>query len=214
MNDVLESIEVMMKFETLEQKVSYIMGREIAVELAKKSFPKMNIKIIQEAIMDTFLQKEWPFDSDNAESLKNELEAQQKSAQATLEQQKANREYEFFSKNALRTPVVTHSSGIQYEIIDNGAQSAEIVPESKVSIRHKTWLLNGQQVDGSTHLATPLTVQLHQVPLSWLIALKQMNIGATWRLYVPGHLAYKENAHQSVPADTAIIFDLHIESVT
>ena len=203
-----------MDIETLEQKVSYILGREVAAELAKKSFPKMNIKIIQEAIMDTFLQKEWPFDPNDAESLKVELEEQRKQAETTLEQQKANYEREFFTKNGQRDTVLSHSSGIQYEILNEGSQPAEVTPKSRLSVRHKTWLLNGQLVDGSAHLPEPMTVQLQQVPLAWMVALKEMNVGATWRLYVPSHLAYKENTHQTVPADTAVIFDLHIEQVT
>lgn len=202
-----------MEIETLEQKVSYIYGREIAKELAQKSFPKMNIKIIQEAIMEAFMQKPWPFDPSEAEELKKEMEEQRKRAQAEHLEQKQQFEATFFERNGAREEVNIHSSGIQYEIIHAGEGQSQSDANSQFVVRHKTWLLNGQQVDGSAHLPEPMRVTLHQAPVSWLVALKEMPIGATWRLYVPAHLAYKEDAHPTVPAETAVIFDLKLEGV-
>ncbi|MBY6196816.1 FKBP-type peptidyl-prolyl cis-trans isomerase N-terminal domain-containing protein [Vibrio hangzhouensis] len=201
-----------MEIETLEQKVSYIFGREIAQELAKKSFPKMNIKIVQEAIMDTFMQKEWPFDPSDAESLKAEMEERRKAAATELKQKQIEFEQTFFEKNGQRDEVIIHSSGIQYEILVEGTDEIAASADTQFLMRHKTWLLNGRQVDGSIHLPAPISVSLHQAPVSWLIALKQMKLGATWRLYVPGHLAYKEDEHPRIPEETAVIFDLHVES--
>ncbi|MGF1771527.1 FKBP-type peptidyl-prolyl cis-trans isomerase [Vibrio wakamikoensis] len=202
-----------MEIETLEQKVSYIYGREIAKELAQKSFPKMNIKIIQEAIMESFMQKPWPFDPSEAEALKKEMEEQRKRAQAEHVEQKQQFEATFFERNAAREQVTIHSSGIQIEIIDEGGERQESDPSSQFLIRHKTWLLNGQQVDGSAHLPEPMSVMLHQAPVAWIVALKEMPVGATWRLYVPAHLAYQEDAHPTVPAETAVIFDIKLESI-
>lgn len=202
-----------MKIETLEQKVSYIYGREIALELAKKSFPKMNIKIIQEAIMDTFMQKEWPFDPAENETLKQQMEEQRKATEHQLRIEQQEFERRFFERNSVREEVTTHSSGIQCEVVVAGRHPNPITAESRFNLRHKTWLLNGRQVDGSAHLSEPLSMSLNQVPVSWLVALKQMQVGATWRLYVPGHLAYREDEHPFIPEETAIIFEISLESI-
>ncbi|MCJ2376536.1 FKBP-type peptidyl-prolyl cis-trans isomerase [Vibrio sp. ZSDZ34] len=199
-----------MEFETLEQKVSYIFGREIGSELAKKSFPKMNIKIIQEAIMDTFTQKEWPFDPSDAEALKKEMETKREADKADVAQQKLQFEQAFFERNAQREEVTVHSSGIQYETLSQADEQGVMPQGSEYLLRHKTWLLNGKLIDTSTHLPEPLSLTLSQMPLSWLVAVKQMTAGAVWRLYVPAHLAMGDDEAGAIPPETAIIFDLHL----
>ncbi len=202
-----------MEIETLEQKVSYIYGREIALELAKKIISKNEYQNCPRSHHDTFMQKEWPFDPSENEQLKQQMEDQRKETEKQLKQQQTEFEQAFFKKNGQRREVTTHSSGIQYEILKEGNELASVSSGTQCKVRHKTWLLNGRQVDSSVHLPEPLTISLNQAPVSWLVVLKQMKLGSTWRLYVPAHLAYKEDEHPRIPEETAVVFELSLVSI-
>ena len=47
----------------------------------------------------------------------------------------------------------------------------------------------------------------------WTEALQLMNCGSKWRLYVPSELAYADQAVVTIPAHSALVFDVELLEV-
>ncbi|WP_163930582.1 FKBP-type peptidyl-prolyl cis-trans isomerase N-terminal domain-containing protein [Paraferrimonas sp. SM1919] len=199
--------------DTLEKKISYIMGRELAEQLLPQAFKGMNIKIVQQAIMDTFSRQPWPFDESQVEDLKelfiNQQRQQQEQGAAELEALSQR----FFADNAKRAEVFSHSTGVQYEIVEPGSDAIAFSPNAKFIIHHQTFLLDGRLVDSSLHLDEPNQWLPTQMPLGWMVALKDMQKGSKWRVFIPSHLAYGEEGTQTIPGNSPVVCEIQLIDV-
>lgn len=88
-----------------------------------------------------------------------------------------------------RSPITT-PSGLQYEVLQEGAGSRP-GPTSKVKV-HYVGTLGGLVFDSSRERGQPATFPLNQVIKGWTEGLQLMKEGATYRFEIPSDLAYGE----------------------
>ncbi|MDR3162067.1 MAG: FKBP-type peptidyl-prolyl cis-trans isomerase [Spirochaetaceae bacterium] len=119
----------------------------------------------------------------------------------------------FMAENGRKTGVVTTASGLQYEVITagNGRKPGET---DVVSVNYKGSLIDGTVFDSSYDRGEPVEFPLNQVIPGWSEGIQLMNVGSTYRLYIPSDLAYGEQGAQNViPPNSVLIFEVELLSI-
>lgn len=106
--------------------------------------------------------------------------------------------------------MATTASGLQFEVLQTGT-GATPGATSTIKAHYKGTLIDGTEFDSSYKRGEPMTFQVDRVIKGWTEALCLMQVGATWRLYIPSDLAYGERGAGDVilPFST-LIFDVEL----
>lgn len=114
----------------------------------------------------------------------------------------------YLSENVLTAQPT--GSGLYYNI--SPASSGTVKPSltSTVSITYKGTLLNGTVFDERT---TAQTFNLEGVIKGFSEGLSYFSAGDTGTLYIPAHLGYGNQAVQSIPIGSVLIFDVKLISI-
>lgn len=119
----------------------------------------------------------------------------------------------FFAKTA-RTAGVVALPGLHYEVLTAGpAGGRSPGPSDQLSAHYKGMLMDGTVFDQTEGDAT-IDFALRQVIPGWQVALKLMRPGDKWRIYIPAYMAYGPSAKPKIPADSPLVFEVELVSVT
>ena len=119
----------------------------------------------------------------------------------------------FLARNAERPGVTVLPSGLQYEVLHEGAGSPPPT-DGKVDLVVLARKIDDSVFFDSREAGAPLTVELSSAIKGWREAVVLMKPGAKWRLFVPPSLAYAEFgwAERVGPGET-LVFDLQLLAV-
>lgn len=199
--------------ETLDQRLSYIMGVNLATQF-KRDDIKMDFDAMKLAFDEVMNDKEQSLSDEEkrktiAEIRKISAEKQaKKAAEQSAKNIKAGKEY--LEANAKKEGVVVTESGLQYKEITAG--SGEI-PKStdRVKVHYKGTLIDGTEFDSSYKRGQPATFPVTGVIKGWIEALQLMNVGDKFQLAIPSELAYgKRGSGAKIGPDTTLLFDVEL----
>ena len=191
--------------------VSYCVGMSIAGSLLQQDLEAISPQVMAEAISDVFAGKQPKFSPDEANAIiQNYL---QQVGDTKFAANKIAGE-EFLKENAEKENVHTTSTGLQYEILEEGS-GVKPSAQDTVSVHYHGTLINGTVFDSSVQRGEPATFGVHQVIPGWTEALQLMNEGSKYRLYIPQELAYGAHPHPGGPIQpfSALIFDVELLKV-
>ena len=120
----------------------------------------------------------------------------------------------FLQDNAKKTGVTTTASGLQYEILREGAGASPKLKDTVV-VNYRGTLLNGVEFD-SSYLAgrEPAEFPLKRVIKGWQEGVQLMNEGAKFRFFIPSELAYgKRGSGIDIGANETLIFEVELLKV-
>lgn len=133
------------------------------------------------------------------------FQSKQELANKNLEEGKA-----FLATNGQKEGVVSLPSGLQYEVIKEGA-GAKPGPADKVTCHYHGTLINGTVFDSSVQRGQPASFPLNMVIKGWTEALQLMPLGSKWRLYLPADLAYGDrHVSAEIGPNSTLIFDVEL----
>lgn len=116
----------------------------------------------------------------------------------------------FLAENAQREGVVALPSGLQYEIITEGA-GAKPGPTDTVTCHYHGTVIDGRVFDSSVQRGKPASFPLNRVIKGWTEALQLMPIGSKWRLFLPPHLAYgSQQISAEIGPNSTLIFEVEL----
>ena len=119
----------------------------------------------------------------------------------------------FLEANKSKPGVVTLSSGLQYKILKEGSGSKPTL-ESTVTVHYRGTLINGEEFDSSYKNNEPISFGLNGLIQGWQIAMPLMPAGSTWRMFIPGELAYGlRGSPPKIGPNETLIFDIELISV-
>ena len=108
--------------------------------------------------------------------------------------------------DAMRSP-----TGLAWRVLEAGPGTGpRPEPTSTVQVHYAGWTTDGRQFDSSWDRGTPMRFGLDQVIAGWTEGLQQMSVGDTYRLWIPGHLAY--DGHPGRPQGM-LVFDIELLEV-
>lgn len=136
----------------------------------------------------------------------------------TFQQEAAGRKAEankeegvaYLAENGKRSEVTTTDSGLQYEVLTEGAGESPAATD-QVTVHYTGTLLDGTVFDSSVERGQPATFGLNQVIPGWTEGVQLMNEGAKYRFYIPSELAYGERgAGADIGPGATLIFDVEL----
>jgi len=198
------------KFTTIEEQASYGVGRQLGEQLAANSFEGISISAVQLGLSDAFDGIESQVAMQDLQVAFTEISQRiQKVQEAAAEAASAEGET-FLAENAKRDGVQTLESGLQYEVINEGAGDKPGL-DSTVRTHYHGTFISGDVFDSSVVRDQPAEFPVSGVIAGWTEALQLMPVGAKWKLYVPHHLAYGERgAGASIPPYSALVFEVEL----
>jgi FKBP-type peptidyl-prolyl cis-trans isomerase FklB len=119
----------------------------------------------------------------------------------------------FLESNKNKPGVIVLPSGLQYEIITEGSGVKPTATQTVTCHYHGT-LTNGTVFDSSVKRGAPASFPLNRVISGWTEALQLMPVGSKWRLFLPPQLAYGSMQVGSIPANSTLIFEVELLSIS
>jgi FKBP-type peptidyl-prolyl cis-trans isomerase FklB len=118
----------------------------------------------------------------------------------------------FLQANKSKPGVVTLPDGLQYKVITAGTGPSP-TDQDIVTVEYTGKLINGTEFDSSIKHGGTIDFQVGQVIPGWVEALKLMQPGATWELYIPSNLAYGDaGAPPAIGPNETLVFTVKLVS--
>ena len=209
-----------MNLDSHQAQVSYIIGRDLARNFAQQGL-ELDIDTLAGALKEGLQGLPSRLTQEEMQAAMQQLQEQTGGADNDQQDQDSdtmnnNNKAEgeaFLAENAKKSGVTTLASGLQYEVLTEGAGNKPSLGSSVTTHYHGT-LINGTVFDSSYQRGQPATFPVNGVIAGWTEALQLMPEGSKYRLYIPSDLAYgKRGAGRDIPGDTALIFDVELLKV-
>jgi FKBP-type peptidyl-prolyl cis-trans isomerase len=127
-----------------------------------------------------------------------------------LAEENRQRGLDFLAENAQKPGVLSTPSGLQYEVISEGT-GPKPQPSDTVSVHYEGALLNGEIFDSSYAREEPAEFALDGVIPGWTEGIQLMNVGGSYRFFIPSGLAYGEQGYGNIiPANSTLIFKVEL----
>jgi FKBP-type peptidyl-prolyl cis-trans isomerase FklB len=197
---------------TLQEKISYIIGRDMATNLKKQGI-EIEAESFVKGLKEVIAGQPSSLSQQDIQMAMMALqqEMQQKQGAQGSENQQAGEE--FLAENKNKEGVKTLSSGLQYQVLQEGTGKSPSASD-KVTTHYHGTLIDGTVFDSSYERGQPATFPVNGVIAGWTEALQLMKEGAKWRLFIPSNLAYgSQGAGDVIGPNTALIFDVELISV-
>ena len=200
------------------QNVGYLLGADVGRNLAQIK-GEFDVPTLLRGLQDAATPNAATLLSDDEAALVRRTfsERMQTVKQAEIsEAGKANLTagQEFLARNKTVKGVFTTPSGLQYMVLRQG-NGLRPKPGERVKVNYVGTLLDGTKFDSSYDRGEPATFGLNQVIPGWTEGVGLMPIGAKYRFWIPGPIAYGETGGGGgvIGPNATLIFDVELLGV-
>lgn len=192
------------------EKISYALGMGIGQQLKSMNIDGFDINEFTRSIGDVLEGRTTEMTAREAQEMLNGYFA----GKAAEDAQKAIAEGKvFLTNNGQREGVTTTKSGLQYEVLQEGAGRSPKATD-RVRCHYEGRLISGEVFDSSYRRNEPADFGLNQVIAGWTEGVQLMKEGAKYRFFIPYLLGYGEQgAGSSIPPYSTLIFDVELIKV-
>jgi FKBP-type peptidyl-prolyl cis-trans isomerase FkpA len=149
------------------------------------------------------------------ETFSKKVQGQMQAKAAVAGEKNKTEGTEFLAKNKTVKGVFTTPSGLQYMVLRQGAGQRPRATD-RVRVNYHGTLLNGTVFDSSYERGgQPVEFGLSQVIPGWTEGLTLMPVGAKYRFWIPGELAYgaKGTPDGSIGPNSTLVFDVELLAI-
>ena len=198
-------------------RISYALGLSMGNNFKSSGIESINVKDFADGVAAVFegAQPKMSYDEAKFEIQKffQELDAKQQAAAAEMAKVNEAAGQAFLAENGKRPEVTTTASGLQYEVLAEGAGESPAASD-QVVVHYTGKLIDGTVFDSSVERGEPATFGVTQVIPGWVEALQMMKPGAKWRVFIPSNLAYgPQGAGGVIGPNATLIFDVELLQV-
>jgi len=200
------------ELKNLLDTISYIIGTDVAFTLKNQGM-ELNPDVFGKAFFDAWNGNDTVFSLSEAEAImvkygsdmheKRQKEIAEKDAEIITAQKK------FLEENKLKDGVITTASGLQYEIMREGAGEKPSA-NSIVKVHYKGMLIDGTVFDSSYERRAPNSFDLAQLIPGFTEGIQLMHVGSQYKFYIPADLAYGSREVGVIPAHSTIVFEVEL----
>jgi FKBP-type peptidyl-prolyl cis-trans isomerase len=186
--------------------LSYAIGMDLAISMGVRPLEDsaLNVNLLTAGFRDAWNKKE-QISMDDASAFIREYFQIRKPAKAKAEGQAWLDEVKAANPN-----IQTTASGLMYEILNQGDNAVKAVSNAdQVVVKYAGTLKNGTEFDRSDSVAIPL----NRVITAWTEGMKLVGKGGEIVLWVPAQLGYGEQPYGSIPANSALKFEIKLLDV-
>ncbi|NLJ91552.1 MAG: FKBP-type peptidyl-prolyl cis-trans isomerase [Aeromonadales bacterium] len=196
-------------YETIEQKASYGVGRQIGDQLSQQSFEGLEVSAVQQGLADAIAGVDFAVSREDINSAFQVITERMQATQAAESAKAKEAEENFFRTNGEREEVKQTASGLQYEVLEAG-EGAIPTANDTVSVHYHGTFIDGSVFDSSVMRGEPAQFPVTGVIKGWVEALQLMPVGSKWKLYVPHELAYGEQGAGAIPPCATLVFEVEL----
>jgi FKBP-type peptidyl-prolyl cis-trans isomerase FkpA len=192
-----------------DEDTSYAFGLALGSDL-KQTGLQFNYDAFTQGFRDSIEGKETRISMDDAIQI---IQTAFMAAMTKQAEENRAKETQFLDENGKKNGIQTTSSGLQYEVITQGSGAKPLASDT-VSVHYEGTLIDGTVFDSSYERGEPAQFPLGGVIPGWTEGIQLMNVGSTYRLFIPSALAYGEQgAGNSIPPNAALIFKVELLSI-
>lgn len=200
-------------YTSAEELASYGVGRQVAEQLSNQPFPGMQVEALIAGFADVLKAVASPYKEDEIRTAMNEIQQRINKMQKQQANAMAAAGEQFLSENADRLEVTVTPSGLQYEVMEQGAGKTPGA-KSRVRVHYHGSLIDGTVFDSSMQRGEPIEFPLDGVIKGWTEGLQLMSEGSRYRLYIPHELGYgASGAGEQIGPYSTLIFDVELLAV-
>lgn len=199
---------------TEKERVSYMVGMDLAKSLEPVK-DEIDLDTMHRALETSLSGGKLLLTEEQAqqvrESFAQKMQAQQIAKMMTQAKENQAKGQAFLAENAKKPGVQTTASGLQYQVITEGKGPK---PSSTDTVRahYKGTLLDGTEFDSSYERGEPATFMLPQMVPGWQEGIPLMNVGSTYRFWIPAKLGYGEQGTPGgpIPPNATLVFEVEL----
>ncbi|MBA6231974.1 MULTISPECIES: FKBP-type peptidyl-prolyl cis-trans isomerase [unclassified Colwellia] len=200
-------------FETIEQRVSYGVGRQLGDQLRNNPFKEFDVSAVQAGLADAIANSASQVSDEDLNAAFSVVSKKMQELEQAAAKEKSAEGEAYLIENAKRDEVTVTESGLQYEVLATG-EGEKPTAASMVRVHYHGTFINGDIFDSSVDRGQPAEFPVGGVIPGWTEALQIMAEGSKWRLYVPYHLAYGEQGSQgAIPPYSTLVFDVELLAI-
>lgn len=204
---------IMSTFDTQEQHASYGIGRQMGDQLANPPFEGFNAEAALAGFTDAVNGQPLQVSADQINAAFSVIQERMKAAEEANAAKHGAEGAQFLADNAKREGVTVLASGLQYEVITEGAGDKPVASSTVRTHYHGT-LTDGTVFDSSVDRGQPAEFPVNGVIAGWTEALQLMPVGSKWRLAIPHNLAYGERgAGGQIGPYAALVFEVELLAI-
>jgi len=107
--------------------------------------------------------------------------------------------------------MITTASGLQYEVLTEGAGGAKPSATDSVTVHYKGTLTDGKVFDSSYDRGKPATFPLNRVIPGWTEGVQLMTVGSKYKFTIPSNLGYgAAGAGGLIPPNATLVFEVEL----
>ncbi len=119
----------------------------------------------------------------------------------------------FLAENAKKEGVKVTASGLQYQVLKEGAGESPTAAD-EVTVHYVGTLISGEEFDSSVARGQPVTFPLGNVIEGWTEGVQLMKPGAKYKFFIPAKLGYGERgAGVKIGPNQTLIFEVELIEV-
>ncbi|HTY12106.1 MAG TPA: FKBP-type peptidyl-prolyl cis-trans isomerase [Bacteroidota bacterium] len=201
---------------TEKQKVSYIIGTDIARNLKKQGID-IDPETLFMGLKDAFANQKLVLSDSEIQQIMAAFQQEMMEKQSKQTEELAGKNQKegeaFLAENKKKDSVITLPSGLQYKVITEGTGKKPGLNDT-VTTHYRGTLIDGTEFDNSYKRGEPATFPVNGVIPGWTEALQHMKVGSKWQLFIPANLAYGERgAGQAIGPNATLIFEVELLSI-
>jgi len=198
--------------ETEMEKISYIIGTQIARNFKSQEID-VDVDSLAQGIKDALAGTTLAISQEEMKTVygawQKRMRAQQAAKQAKEASENLAKGNAYLAANKTKEGVIVLPSGLQYKVIKEGTGKTPVAAD-KVKTNYRGTLIDGTEFDSSYKRGKPAEFPVTGVIKGWVEALQLMKEGGKWELYIPADLAYGSRARPTIPANSALIFEIEL----
>jgi FKBP-type peptidyl-prolyl cis-trans isomerase FklB len=144
----------MSQYDSIEQKASYGIGRNMGDQLAQQAFAGLDIPALQQGLADALNGLEFAVSRDDINDAFQVITARMQEEQEAAAKAAAAEGEAFLADNAKRAEVKTTDSGLQYEVMVEGNGAVPVAGQS-VRVHYHGTFTHGGVFDSSVARGQP-----------------------------------------------------------
>lgn len=217
-----ESVKVDVELPSSAQvdSVSYLLGVNFGSMIKNNNFAEnlseLNMNEVKKGMADFLAAEGSPYEESFGEQFKvnpktmndlfNDYLQKKQEYKAAVNRAK---EEAFLADNAKKAGVQTTDSGLQYILVNEGADY-KVQPQDTVWVSYKGSLLDGEVFDqnDSTMFVANRVIQ------GWTEGLGYLGEGGEATFYIPSELAYGERGNRAIAPNSTLVFEVKVHKVS
>jgi len=196
-----------------KQRNSTMIGMDIAKSLdAIKD--EVDVDALAAAMKASFAGKPTKLTPAEADALRQEFGQKMQEAVAKKQAEQGEKNLRegaaFLAANKTKPGVHTTASGLQYQVIREGA-GPKPLPTDTVRVTYKGTLLDGTEFDSTeAHGGQPVEFALNQVIKGWGEGVALMPVNSKYRFWVPSSIGYGPAGQAPIGPNSTLVFEIEL----